>query len=106
VAPPNPTILPMRASLALLAALCCAAVLDPGRALAEPEPYRISGLPPGEPLSIRAEPDPSAEQIGEIRARALVFGCTNDTPSRTTWCRVKAGRVLGWARRRYLAPER
>ncbi len=43
--------------------------------------------------------------IGEIRSRALVFGCTNDTPSRTTWCRVKAGRALGWARRRYLAPE-
>jgi uncharacterized protein YraI len=106
VAPPNPTILPMRASLALSAALCCAAVLVPGHARAEPEPYRISGLPPGEPLSIRAEPDPAAEQIGEIRARALVFGCTNDTPSRTTWCRVKAGRVLGWARRRYLQPER
>ncbi len=51
------------------------------------------------------EPDAAAEQIGEIRVRALVFGCTNDTPSRTTWCRVKAGRTLGWARRRYLAPE-
>lgn len=103
--PPNRTTLPMRARLALSAALCLAAPLAPAPARAEPETYRISGLPPGEPLSIRAEPDPSAEQIGEIRSRALVFGCTNDTPSRTTWCRVKAGRVLGWARRRYLAPD-
>ncbi|MBE7201624.1 MAG: SH3 domain-containing protein [Parafilimonas terrae] len=85
--------------------LCVGACLAVGAAQAEPESYRISGLPPGEPLSIRAEPDPSAEQIGEIRSRALVFGCTNDTPSRTTWCRVKAGGVLGWARRRYLAPD-
>ncbi len=95
----------MRASLALTAALSLSATLASGPARAEPEPYRVSGLPPGEALSIRAEPDPAAEQVGEIRVRALVFGCTNDTPSRTTWCRVKAGRTLGWARRRYLAPE-
>ncbi|MDP4002365.1 SH3 domain-containing protein [Methylobacterium sp. NEAU K] len=96
----------MRARLALTAALCLARPLVPGDARAEPETYRISGLPAGEALSIRAEPDPGAEQVGEIRDRTLVFGCTNDTPSRTTWCRVKAGRALGWARRRYLAPER
>ena len=95
---------PMRPS-PTLAGLCLAAAFTSGQARAEPESYRISGLPPGESLSIRAEPDPSAEQIGEIRTRALVFGCTNETPSRTTWCRVKAGRVLGWARRRYLAPD-
>ena len=102
--PSNPTILPMRASPAV-STLVLAAILFPAPVRAEPESYRISGLPPGEALSIRAEPDPAAEQIGEIRARALVFGCTNETPSRTTWCRVKAGRVLGWARRRYLAPD-
>ncbi|MCJ2120945.1 SH3 domain-containing protein [Methylobacterium sp. J-001] len=95
----------MRARLIVLAGLCLAAPLVPCCASAEPEAYRISGLPPGEPLSIRAEPDAAAEQVGEIRSKALVFGCTNDTPSRTTWCRVKAGRVVGWARRRYLAPE-
>jgi uncharacterized protein YraI len=105
VVPREQTILPMRACLALILPLCAAAWLAPGPATAAPEIYRISGLPPGEPLSIRAEPDPAAEQIGEIRVRALVFGCTNDTPSRTTWCRVKAGRTLGWARRRYLTPE-
>ena len=76
-----------------------------GPALAEPAAYRVSGLAPGEPLTVRAEPDAGAEQVGEIRTRALVFGCTNDTPSRTTWCRVKAGRTVGWARRRYLSPE-
>ena len=74
-------------------------------AAAEPQSFRLDGLPRGEPLSIRAEPDAAAEIVGEIRARALVFGCTNDTPSRTTWCRVQVGPTLGWARRRYLAPE-
>jgi hypothetical protein len=96
----------MRARLAFPVGLCLAAPLVPGGAIADPETYRISGLPPGEPLTIRAEPDPAAEQVGEIRTLALVFGCTNDTPSRTTWCRVKVGRAVGWARRRYLAPER
>lgn len=79
--------------------------LAAGPALADPASYRVSGLAPGEPLSVRAEPDAGAEQVGEIRTRALVFGCTNDTPSRTTWCRVKAGLTVGWARRRYLTPE-
>ena len=58
-------------------------LLSLAAARAEPAPYRIDGLPPGETLSIRAEPDPSAEIVGEIRARALVVGCTNETPSRT-----------------------
>jgi uncharacterized protein YraI len=102
---PNRTIPPMRASTALTAVFSVSAMLAAGPAWAEPEAYRVTGLPPGEALSIRVEPDAAAEQIGEIRVRALVFGCTNDTPSRTTWCRVKAGRTLGWARRRYLAPE-
>ncbi|MBE7243992.1 MAG: SH3 domain-containing protein [Actinomycetospora chiangmaiensis] len=95
----------MRASFALTTAFSLSTMLVAGPALAEPEVYRVTGLAPGEALSIRVEPDAAAEQIGEIRVRALVFGCTNDTPSRTTWCRVKAGRTLGWARRRYLAPE-
>ncbi len=38
-------------------------------------------------------------------ARLRGFGCTADTPSGLTWCRVKAGPILGWARRRYLSPE-
>ena len=95
----------MRARLIVLAGFCFAAPLVPGGAHAEPEAYRISGLPPGEPLSIRAEPDAASEQVGEIRTRALVFGCTNDTPSRTTWCRARLGKTVGWARRRYLTPD-
>jgi uncharacterized protein YraI len=87
------------------AAALLLAALSAGAAQAEPEAYRVTGLAPGEPLSIRAEPDAAAEVVGEIRTRALVFGCTNETPSRTTWCRVRAGRVVGWARRRYLSPD-
>ncbi|MCJ2041429.1 SH3 domain-containing protein [Methylobacterium sp. J-059] len=96
----------MRASLLVRPALAGLLLhLGTGAVRADPVPYRVDGLPRGETLSIRAEPDPAAEVVGEIRARALVVGCTNDTPSRTTWCRVKVGRTVGWARRRYLAPE-
>jgi uncharacterized protein YraI len=87
------------------AAALLLAALSAGAAQAEPEAYRVTGLAPGEPLSIRAEPDAAAEVVGEIRTRALVFGCTNETPSRTTWCRVRTGRIVGWARRRYLSPD-
>ena len=87
------------------AAALMLAALSAGASRAEPEAYRVTGLAPGEPLSIRAEPDAAAEVVGEIRTRALVFGCTNETPSGLTWCRVKAGPILGWARRRYLAPD-
>ncbi len=76
-----------------------------GPAFAEPQAFRVTGLAPGEPLSLRAEPDANAEVVGEIRGRVLVFGCTNDTPSRTTWCRARLGRAVGWARRRYLTPD-
>jgi hypothetical protein len=96
-----PALLP-----ALLLALGLAPILtEPARA--DPETFRVDGLPRGESLSIREEPDAGAAVVGEIPAgrRALGFGCTNDTPSRTTWCRVKFGRTLGWARRRYLAPD-
>ena len=92
----------MRPFAALLLATL---LLGAGAAHADPEPYRVTGLSPGEPLSIRAEPDAAAEVVGEIHRRALVFGCTNDTPSRTTWCRVRVGRTVGWARRRYLTPD-
>ncbi|WP_238181735.1 SH3 domain-containing protein [Methylobacterium trifolii] len=95
----------MTTRLPALYAACLLAVLGAGPAVAEPVPYRLDGLPRGEALSIRAEPDAGAEVVGEIRGRALVSGCTNDTPSRTTWCRVKVGRAVGWARRRYLVPE-
>ena len=95
----------MRTYRPLLCAAGLAILLTAGPARAAPVLYRISGLAPGEPLSVRAEPDPGAQPVGGLRGRARVFGCTNDTPSGTTWCRVKVGRVVGWARRRYLSPE-
>ncbi|MBX9930564.1 MAG: SH3 domain-containing protein [Methylobacterium sp.] len=71
------------------------------------EAFRVSGLPPGDTLSIRETPDAEAVALGQAPsgARLRGFGCTADTPSRLTWCRVKAGPILGWARRRYLAPD-
>jgi hypothetical protein len=99
----------MRLPLGLipLPALILSALPLAGPARADPEAFRVDGLGRGESLSIREEPDAGAAVIGEIPVgrRVLGFGCTNDTPSRTTWCRVKFGRALGWARRRYLAPE-
>ena len=69
--------------------------------------FRVDGLPPGDTLSIRETPDAEALVLGQAPqgARLRGFGCTADTPSGLTWCRVKAGPILGWARRRYLAPE-
>ncbi len=77
------------------------------RVQAEPEGFRIDGLPRDDALTIRETPDAGAAALGEIPAgrRVLGFGCTKDTPSGLTWCRVKFGRVIGWARRRYLTPD-
>lgn len=69
--------------------------------------FRVSGLKPDSVLHIRETPDASAPVIGEIpwNGRLLAFGCTNETPSGYTWCRVKYGPVVGWARRRYLQQD-
>lgn len=69
--------------------------------------FRVEGLPPGDTLSIREAPDADSAALGQAppRGRLRGFGCTNDTPSGLTWCRVKFGPVVGWARRRYLTPE-
>ena len=71
------------------------------------EAFRVDGLPRGEGLTIREAPDAAAPSLGQVPAGARLrgFGCTSDTPSGLTWCRVKAGPILGWARRRYLAPD-
>lgn len=89
-----------------LAATCLIAVLAGSPAPAA-ESYRVDGLPYGDSLTIRETPDAAAAPVGQIPVgrRVTGFGCTNDTPSATTWCRVRFGRALGWARRRYLAPE-
>ncbi len=78
-----------------------------GAASAETGSFRVDGLPRGDALSIRETPDAASPVLGQAPegARLRGFGCTNATPSGLTWCRVKAGPILGWARRRYLAPE-
>lgn len=71
------------------------------------ESFRVDGLPRDDSLTIREAPDAGAPALGQIPAgrRVLGFGCTNDTPSGLTWCRVRFERTLGWARRRYLTPD-
>lgn len=88
---------------ALAAAVLIAATGPVGAA----EPFRVEGLPRDDGLTIRETPDAGAPALGQIPVgrRVLGFGCTNDTPSGLTWCRVKFGRTVGWARRRYLTPD-
>lgn len=76
-------------------------------ALAAPEPFRVEGLPRGGFLTIREAPDADSAAVETVPVgrRLLGFGCTNETPSGNTWCRVKFGRSVGWARRRYLTPD-
>lgn len=71
------------------------------------EVFRVEGLPHGETLTIRETPEAGAQALGQIPPgrRVRGFGCTSETPSGLTWCRVKSGVIVGWARRRYLAPE-
>ncbi|MFH6782581.1 MULTISPECIES: SH3 domain-containing protein [Methylobacterium] len=71
------------------------------------EIFRVEGLPPGDTLSIREAPDAESPALAQApsRGRLRGFGCTNETPSGLTWCRVKLGPIVGWARRRYLTPE-
>lgn len=78
-----------------------------GPTLADPEAFRVTGLPRDEALSIREGPDVGEPVVAEVPVgrRLIGFGCTNDTPSGHTWCRVKYGDAIGWARRRYLAPD-
>lgn len=89
-------------ALAILLLVCGAS-----QAQAEPEAFRVTGLPRGDSLSIREGPDVGEAVVAEIPVgrRLIGFGCTNDTPSGLTWCRVKFGSSIGWARRRYLAPD-
>ena len=83
-------------------------LLTAGAAVAEPESFRVSDNEPGAVLHIREQPDGDAPAVGRIpwnARRIRGFGCTTQTPSGYTWCRVKYGSAVGWARRRYLQPE-
>ena len=97
---------PLRAFPILAALLLAGAGLADGPARAA-EAFRVEGLPRDDSLTIREAPDAGAPALGQIPVgrRVLGFGCTNDTPSGLTWCRVRFGRTLGWARRRYLTPD-
>ena len=101
----------MRHPLVRAAAAAALLLLVPASAQAQDfgrlEVFRVEGLPPGDTLSIREAPDADSPALGQAppRGRLRGFGCTNDTPSGLTWCRVKLGPIVGWARRRYLTPE-
>ena len=79
-----------------------------GASSGPPEFFRVADLARGAVLTIRETPDAGAAAVGEIPwtgRRIRGFGCTTETPTGRTWCRVKYGDALGWARRRYLQPE-
>lgn len=85
-----------------------ALALTAGAADAAAETFRVSGIGRGSVLHVRERPDAAAEIVASVprNARGVRgFGCTNETPSGYTWCRVKYGDAVGWARRRYLQPE-
>ena len=76
-------------------------VLAATPAAARQELYRVVGIAPGDRLNIRDRPDAGAEIVGAIppNARRLQgFGCTDDTPSRQAWCRVRYRGAVGWVR--------
>lgn len=74
----------------------------------ERQSFRIVEVGRGQVLGIRERPDAGAAVVGDIprNTRGVRgFGCTSETPSGRTWCRVKYRGMLGWARRFYLEPE-
>jgi uncharacterized protein YraI len=66
--------------------------------------YRVVGVARGDNLNIREQPDAESDLIGQIPrdARVRGFGCTRDTRSGISWCRVKYGAVVGWVRERFV----
>jgi uncharacterized protein YraI len=89
---------------ALLALLTGPALLT-GSALAAQETYRVVGIARGDSLNIRERPDADSPVVGQIppNARRLRgFGCTDDTPSRQAWCRIKYRDNVGWVRHNFL----
>ena len=93
---------------ALLSIVLLVAAASLARAQEQPESFRVSDIEPGSTLSVRDRPDAEAEVVAKIpwNARGVRgAGCTTETPSGRTWCRVKYKGAVGWARRRYLQPE-
>ncbi|MDQ4136987.1 MAG: SH3 domain-containing protein [Pseudomonadota bacterium] len=78
-------------------------VLAASPAVARQELYRVVGIARGDQLNIRERPD--ADVIGAIppnTRRLQGFGCTDNTPSRQAWCRVKYNGVVGWVRETFI----
>jgi SH3-like domain-containing protein len=75
---------------------------------AQAQYFRVVGVPPGDVLNIREQPDAQARLVATVpfRVRRIRgFGCTTDTPTGRSWCRVKYGDAVGWTRQIYLRPE-
>ena len=66
--------------------------------------YRVVGVARGDGLNIREQPDAESDLIGQIprNARVRGFGCTDDTRTGASWCRVKHGTLVGWGREKFL----
>ena len=74
-------------------------------AAARSELYRVVGIAPGDQLNIRDRPDANADVVGQIppnTRRLQGFGCTDDTPSRQAWCRVRYKGTVGWVRETFI----
>ncbi len=74
-------------------------------AAARTELYRVVGIAPGDQLNIRAQPDANSDIVGQIppnTRRLQGFGCTDDTPTRQAWCRVRYNGVVGWVRETFI----
>ena len=77
------------------------------KAVAQEQYFRVVGLGPRELRNIRERPDGDAPVVAAVppRSRLRGFGCTANTPTGRTWCRVKSGDAVGWARETFLRPE-
>ena len=75
---------------------------------AQAQYFRVVGVPPGDVLNIREQPDAQARLVATVPfrvRRVRGFGCTTDTPTGRSWCRVKYGDAVGWTSGIYLRPE-
>jgi hypothetical protein len=73
-----------------------------------PGTYRVHGVPRGYSLNIREQPETGSKLIGRIPSgtrKIRGFGCTDDTPKRDLWCRVKHRDVVGWVSEEFIRQD-
>lgn len=70
---------------------------------AVPEPHLVLGLPPGDHLNVRAEPDGSSEDLGDLGEGDGPFDVLERDPS-GNWARIHFGERDAWIAARYLSP--